>query len=109
MSDQQRPSRNTSVPKMPDPRATYPILVSRGEPRRDDEQLREIMAAQMIAFVNVTFSEADRPGDAVLIKAVALISSDHIDPPGTQIVLLSAEHARMYLQVAQKFVEANDA
>lgn len=101
-------SVNTSTvrdPKWTGVDGEYAIVVSRGEPRRTDEEMRAAVLVQIGRYQRdhadhgraaigraLTYGEARRAAD--------LIAADYINGPGMQGVALTREHLFKYLVIA---------
>lgn len=96
------PSSNTS--KVKDPKWTaedelaYPIVVSRGEPRRSDEQMYDAVKDQISGYREALGTPIS---DEHAHLAAAAIALDYVYKPGAQGVILTREQVRIYLAHAE--------
>lgn len=108
-----RPSPARNVSSVRDPKWTgadgeYAVVVGRGEPRRSDEQLREIVGDQVERYMT-QFGDKQYTVQ-VLDLTVDLIAHDYIDPVGSQSVMLTREHLFAFVRLAMgKLMEENNA
>lgn len=82
----------------------YAIVVSRGEPRRGNPQMRAWVLYQAMRYLDL-FSGIDIVEQEELIgMACALIADDYIEPDGSQGVRLTREHLLSYVAKVQEKV-----
>lgn len=76
------------------------VNVSRGEPRRTDEQMIEVIAGQIERYL-LAFGEEFDGTDLELINAtVELIAADHVYGPGSTFVWFYRDHVYKYMRMA---------
>lgn len=79
------------------------VVVSRGEPRRDNLQMEQAVAEQIRGYRSAGFvTDVD---DMDLARAVQLIAEDYITPVGSQAVVLNREHLLHYLWMGRQKVD----
>lgn len=95
------PPRNSSQvrrPRWTGQPGEVAVLVTRGEPRRDDGQVEAAVRGQVQDYLA---THTDRQLDGGQLAAVVyLIVKDHVWPVGAQRVLLDREHLLAYVDTA---------
>lgn len=88
-------------PKWTGAEGEYAVIVSRGEPRRTDEQVYDVVRGQIERYL-LGFTD-DFDGDLeVVYGATELIAQDYIYPLGSQGVRLQRESILKYVQTAKQ-------
>lgn len=82
------------------------VVVSRGEPRRSDQQVYDVVLHQATEYVT---HHSGVPAPAHVIKAaVDLIAEGYIFKLGSQSVVLMREHLLRYVEIARERTESNE-
>lgn len=102
------PQQPVNTAKVKDPKwegrdEEYAIIVPRGDPRRTDLQMEQVVADQARRYLAQTKHKP--PSDLVLAIAVQLIAADYITPVGSQGVRLANKHLDLFLKEASKKVQ----
>lgn len=76
------------------------VLVSRGEPRRTNEQMVRAVVGQVERYLLGYVDEFDGTNLDMVERAVELIAKDYIHPVGSGRVWLQREHLLLFVRAA---------
>lgn len=84
----------------------WPILISRGEPRRTDEQMVAALSDDVTGYL-AGYTDEDLTSDEVR-RVVDLIAEDYVYPRGSQGLQLQRDHLLAYVRVMRQRASAEE-
>lgn len=76
------------------------VSVGRGEPRRNDDQMKEAVAGQIERYLLAFGEEFDGTDLELINRTVELIAETYIDGPASNFVWFYRDHLMLFLRKA---------